>query len=227
MPLKVVPQRDRKLNRLIKKGEVRTLRRTEILYEPEQAAHHVFLVKRGHLRLTQADPGGRGTSCVGLVGPWELAGEEALLPGARRRAWCRAGEPSRVVPLDGETVNRVLHTAARTLEAFLAAKEAELELCRRLAGLRRPRGAPRRLGALLIHLAERLGRREGEGVLLSVPLTHKLLAELASCHRSTVTTVLNDWIYRGHIRDEADGLRILAPEELLASRPSSVDPDSS
>jgi CRP-like cAMP-binding protein len=214
MPLKVVPRRDRKMNRLVKKARVRSLSRGEVLFGPGDPAETVFLVKEGHLQITIPRRGRHRARVVQVVGPWELGGEEGLLGGSHRRSRGLAGEGSSIVVLDGGRVNNVLRTAAKTLEAFLVAKEDELELARTLAGLRRHGGARRRLAGLLLHLAHRLGRREGEEVLLSLRLTHAVLADLSACHRSTVTTLLNDWLYRRILLDAEAGIRIREPEAL-------------
>jgi CRP-like cAMP-binding protein len=114
--------------------------------------------------------------------------------------------------LDGLAVARALRTASKTLDAFILAKAEEEALARTLSGSRTRGGAALRVGALLLHLAARLGRGEEKGLRIPVALTHQLLADLSGSHRSTVTTLLNDWIYDGLLRDEEKGLRILKPK---------------
>jgi CRP-like cAMP-binding protein len=212
MPLKVVPRRDRKLHRLIKKGETLELKRGESLYSPGDRGHELFLVKTGQIHLT-ADHETPGEKVSGIIGPWEMTGEEALLPGTVRRAGARAGEDSLIIPLEGSAVNRAFRTASKTYGAFIAAKEEELALARALSGPRRAGGAARQLGALLLHLSARLGRGdEKKGVKIPIRLPHRVLADLAGCHRSTVTTILNDWIYDGVLTQTEGRIRILDPE---------------
>ena len=214
MPLKVVPRRDRKLNRLIKKGENLHLRRGERLYCPGDRGSELFLVRTGQIHLTTED-GGKKERVAGIIGPWEMAGEEGLVPDTVRRTGARAGEDSLVIPLDGSDVNRAFRTSSKTYGAFLAAKEEELALARALRGPKRAGGTARHLGALLLHLSDRLGRADnGEGVKLSIRIPHRVLADLAGCHRSTVTTILNDWIYDGVLTQEDGLLRILDPRSL-------------
>jgi len=224
MPLKVVPIRDRKLHRLVKRAPVRSLRRREPLYEAGDPADTLVLVRRGHLRLTLDEEGG-GFRAVAVVGPWELTGEEGLVPGSRRRTGARAGETAQIQRLDGASVARALRTAERTLDSYLLAKGEEEKLARILGGPRRAGGAALRVGSVLLDLARRLGRLEEKGARIPISLTHQLLADLSGTHRSTVTTLLNDWIYEGLLRDDPDGLRILGPEALRA-RIGSVDPKS-
>jgi CRP-like cAMP-binding protein len=214
MPLKVIPQRDRKLNRLIKKGTNLHLKRGETLYRRGDRGRELFLVRTGQIHLT-TEGGGPEERVAGIVGPWEMAGEEGLLPETARRTGARAGEDSLVVPLDGSDVNRAFRTSSKTYGAFMAAKEEELALARALLGPKRAQGTARHLGALLLHLSARLGRGgDGEGVKIPIRLPHRVLADLAGCHRSTVTTILNDWIYDGILTQEDGRIRILDPESL-------------
>jgi len=231
MPLKVIPRRDRKLHRLVKKGETRVLKRGESLFSPGDPAFELFLVRTGSLLLTH-NHGGLDERVVALAGPWELAGEEGLNPGTGRRTGARAGERAQITLLDGGGVNRALRTASKTFGAFLLAKEEELALARASAGPRRAGGTSQHLASLLLHLSNRLGRtEEAGGIRIPIRLTHKVLAELSGCHRSTVTTLLNDWIYDGILQRVEGQIRILRPErlaELPASGLSevSVDPKS-
>jgi len=213
VPLKVVPTRDRKLHRLVKRGEPIFLRRGDVLFRVGDPAETVFLVRSGHLRLTVHEESGVERA-VGIVGPWELTGSEGLRPGVLRQFGATAGEGSEVTVLDGHGTRRALQTADKTFEAFLAAKEAEVALARALTGLRRPGGTQKRLGLLLRSLATRLGRTEDDVTRIPLRLTHQLLADLSASHRSTVTTILNDWHYRGVLGQDSGFLLVLKAGEL-------------
>jgi len=219
MPLKVIPRRDRKLNRYVKKGEARVLGRGETLFLPGDPGGTVFLIRSGHLRLT-AHHGSPEERAVGVVGPWELTGEEGLFPGVRRRTGARAGEKCFLTVLEGRGVNRALQTGSKTYGAFLLAKEEELSLARTHLEPRRDGGAARLLGAVLLDLSRRLGRGgKDKGSLIPLRLTHQVLADLSGCHRSTVTTLLNDWIYQDVLVQEDGLIRILWPAKRFFSRP--------
>jgi len=215
MPLKVVPRRDRKLHRLVKKGETRVLKRGEALFLPGEAGGELVLVRTGHLRLTDHH-GDAEERVVAVAGPWELTGEEGLFQGQVRKTGARAGEATQVTLLDGDGVNRALRTGSRTYVAYLLAKEEELALARSLGGPRRAGATSEHLGALVLHLAARLGRTDErkEGIRIPIRLTHQVLADLSGCHRSTVTTLLNDWIYEGVLQQTEGQFRILRPQAL-------------
>jgi CRP-like cAMP-binding protein len=214
MPLKVQPRRDRKLNRTVKRGESQVLKRGEVLWKVGDQAERLVLVRSGHIQLV-ARLGTVEERVMAVAGPWEMTGEEGLFPGVKRRTGARAGEPTQITLLDGPSVNRALRTASRTYDAFLLAKEEELALARRMAEPRRAGSTAENLAAMILHLSDRLGKtEEGGGKLIPIRLTHKALADLVCCHRSTVTTTLNDWIYRGVMSQEKGLIRILRPREL-------------
>jgi len=214
MPLKVVPRRDRKLHRLVKKGETRSLKRGEALFQAGEAGDLLFLVRTGHLRLTDQH-GRENERVVAVAGPWELTGEEGLFPGVVRKTGARAGEATQITLLDGAGVVRALRTGSKTYGAYLLAKEEELALARSLGGPRRAGATSAHVGALLLHLSARLGRTEEKrGTRIPIRLTHQVLADLSGCNRSTVTTLLNDWIYDGVLQQREGQLLILRPQVL-------------
>ena len=213
MPFKMVPGRDRKLNRLVKRGMIRELGRGQALYAAGEPAGDVYVVTTGLLLLTTRHEDGSERT-VDLAGPMELAGEEGLMPGASRRTGAQAGTASQVIVLEGEAVSQVLRTASRTFYVFLQGKDESLALAR-IPGIPRAAGGARsRLAAVLLHLSGRFGRKEGRGVRIPVRVTHQVLADLSGSHRSTVTTILNDWIYEGVLAGRSGDLWILRPQAL-------------
>ncbi len=214
VPVEFVRSRDRRLNRLVKRSPERTLRRGEVLYDRGDRATDVFLVRSGHVCLTIPCGAGRGRRISEVAGPMEIFGLEALLPDASRRTGAEAGSDTVLVSLPGGEVFRTLQASRSTLAAVLRAQEEEMERVRRLAEGRRGLRAADRLGAVLLDLARRFGEGEGRHRPVGLRLTHRELADLAGIHRSTVTTLLNDWIYQGVLKEGADGLVIRKPRVL-------------
>jgi CRP-like cAMP-binding protein len=196
MPLRLEPVRDRKLHRLAKTAAARATRKGEVIFHRGDPGGQVFLVKEGHvcLRLGGA---GEDERTVAVAGPSELFGEEGMIPGAARPYTAVAGERGSVVPMEGAAVRAVLRSSQHTLTAYLEVKERELHLLRGAAGGSPGPSAKERLAAVILDLVERLGEPEEGGLRLPHWFTHRELADLAGAHRSTVTTCLNDWIWRG------------------------------
>jgi len=70
----------------------------------------------------------------------------------------------------------------------------------------------RRLCALFWHLAERWGRVTGDGVVVPLTLSHRLLGELIGARRPTVTTALAALEREGTVRRRADATWLLTGE---------------
>jgi CRP/FNR family transcriptional regulator, cyclic AMP receptor protein len=109
----------------------------------------------------------------------------------------------------------------------------------------------RRLKALFWHLAERWGRVSGDGVVVPLALTHRILGQLVGARRPTVSTALSElaerqelvrrpdgsWLLRGDPPDaqtlarrptaaELRGEDVLRPSRRFAREEEDVDPDS-
>ena len=216
MPLRIEPVRDRKLHRLVKSAIRRAVRNGEAIFRLGDPGGQVFVVRRGHVRLQLAGTDGVDRT-VAVAGPSELFGEEGMIHGALRPFNALAGAPGSVLPLEGATVRGVFSCAPRSTPSrpTLEAKEWELRLLRSAAGDSLGPSARQRLAAVLLDLFERLGEPEGERVRLPHWFTHRELADLAGAHRSTVTTCLNDWIWRGVVATR--GRMLLAARSGLAT----------
>jgi CRP/FNR family transcriptional regulator, cyclic AMP receptor protein len=82
----------------------------------------------------------------------------------------------------------------------------------------------RRLRALFWHLAERWGRVSGQGVIVPLALTHRILGQLVGARRPTVSTALAELSERGELVRRPDGSWLLQGDppdaETLARRPA-------
>ena len=70
----------------------------------------------------------------------------------------------------------------------------------------------RRLHALFWHLAERWGRVSGDGVIVPLALTHRILGQLVGARRPTVSTALAELAERGELVRRDDGSWLLGGE---------------
>src|SRR4051794_20575682 len=81
----------------------------------------------------------------------------------------------------------------------------------------------RRLRALFWHLAERWGRVSGQGVIVPLALTHRILGQLVGARRPTVSTALAELAEREELVRRPDGSWLLRGDppdaQSLARRP--------
>ena len=208
MPLRIIPRRDRKVNRLVKRATEVRYRRSRVIYSRGEASEVVYLVRDGHIRLSLPGGGRRSGRTVAVVAPWELFGEEAL-GGTPRRYDAVAGEACTVLPLSGHAMLQALRGSPKTLSVFLASVEDDLADARASTNTTRAR-----IARVLLTLADRFDTEEGKRIRIDHWFTHQEIADLARAHRSTVTTALNDWIYEKVLREEPRAIIITRPGAL-------------
>lgn len=222
MPFHLVPQRDRKLNRLVQEGPVRAYARGEEIYGAGADADALYLVRRGHVALRLPPGAPDGGRIVAVAGPRELFGTEALEASATRLLGARAGEETEVVVLPGSRTLRAIRTTTHTLPLLVRAAGRDLARARWSGPGAAGPSTSARLADLLLELSRRMGRPSeaaGKGTrTIRIPhwFTHQELADLVGGHRSTVTTLLNDWIYEGVLEDDDHALVVLRPGALEA-----------
>jgi CRP/FNR family transcriptional regulator, cyclic AMP receptor protein len=195
--------------------------------EPEHFDPEAFAdVARGGLGLLVLDG-----LLIRRVGPHARRSAEVLGPGDVLRPWeqdpgdlsveWRILQPSRLAVLDRGFAQR----AAAHPEVIGALIGRAVSRARALAALlailHHPR-VERRLLLLLWLLAERWGRVTPKGVVLPLPLTHEVLAELVGARRPSVTSCLGALTQRGAIRRSRGGWVLLGdpPEHTDAADPA-------
>jgi CRP/FNR family transcriptional regulator, cyclic AMP receptor protein len=146
--------------------------------------------------------------------PWTRPRDE-LLPRAVR--WS-AFAPATVVLLDGRFTTSAQRWPAlsRTALARLAALGDRLAVHMAICQLPR---VEQRVVALLWHLAERFGRVAGDGVVIDVKLTHRLIGELVGAQRPTISLAITSLLEERLLRRRADGTLVLDLESRNALAP--------
>ena len=213
MPLQVIPRRDRKLNALIKAATPIGYRKGRVIYRQSEPSALVLLVRDGHVRLTLPKTGADCSRIVGIAGPTELLGLEAVTLDVPRRYTAIAGSACTVLPLNGAAVFKALRASPKTLAQFLRSNDNDLAEAR-LISLSSGFSSKARIADVLLDLAYRFGVDDGRRIRLDHWFTHQELADLAGAHRSTVTTAINDWIYDGMLKQFPGGLIINKPGTL-------------
>ena len=126
MPLQVIPGRDRELNALIKAATATTYRKGCVIYQQGAPSILVLLIQEGHVCLTLPKTGTERARVVGVIGPGELLGIEAITLAVPRRYTAIAGSACTVTPLNGAAVFEALRASPTTLSQFLRSNDHDL-----------------------------------------------------------------------------------------------------
>jgi len=73
----------------------------------------------------------------------------------------------------------------------------------------------RRLSRMIIRLANQVGKKTSEGVLLDLPLTRQDLAEMSGTTLFTVSRILSQWEAQGLVQAGREKLLIVFPYGLV------------
>jgi CRP/FNR family cyclic AMP-dependent transcriptional regulator len=195
---------------------------SEGLTEPDAAKYFGLVVLQGIL-LHQLTVAGRETVDVrgrgDLIQPWPTADEHDDLVSASR--W-QALQPASLAGLDRRFMQE--SSPWPELGIRLAARVARhtRRLSLRLAVAQIPQ-VPDRLQIMLWELADRFGYVDTRGVVLPLRLSHRLLAELVSSRRETVSRGLSELRSRGLVVPDPRGFRLCGtPPPLEREAPSVI-----
>jgi CRP/FNR family cyclic AMP-dependent transcriptional regulator len=140
-----------------------------------------------------------------VLRPWQAEGPQRLVPFGVR--WTML-TPARLALLDRRfAVALARHPEVNAmLIDRLAHRAQRLSVMQAISQLN---GVDRRLLALFWHLAERWGRVTPEGVAVSAPVPHRVVAQLVGARRPTVSTALSRGGARGELVRRPDGSWLL------------------
>lgn len=152
-----------------------------------------------------------------VLRPWQDDGVGALLPIDVR--WSVLS-PTTLAVLDRRVGSELGRWPEITMSLLDRLSERSLRLATTQAISQLTR-VDRRLSALFWHLAERWGRVGGEGVVVPLALTHRVLGQLIGARRPTVSTALSELAERGELTRRPDGSWLLRgdPPNLSGSGP--------
>jgi CRP-like cAMP-binding protein len=158
-----------------------------------------------------------------LVRPWQGASAAGLLP--VQAIWSVLSTVTLAV-LDRRFAAEAARYPEITAALFDRLGERSLRLATTQAISQLTR-VDRRLKALFWHLAERWGRVSGDGVVVPLALTHRILGQLVGARRPTVSTALSELAEREELVRRADGSWLLRGDppdaQTLARRPTAAE----
>lgn len=140
-----------------------------------------------------------------LILPWQTGGELGSVPA--HVEW-RAAVSTRVAVLDDDAQRAMGRFPAllRNIVARAAARADTLALNLTLGQLTR---VDARLLVLFWHLADRFGRVEPDSIVIPLPLSQQMLAELVFARRQTVSSALRHLLTRNALRRDRGGRWVL------------------
>ena len=186
--------------------------------EPPQEPATGLLITDGLLTRDLTFAGRTTTELLGagdLIRPWDQ--DHGFEPAPVESSWY-VHEPTRIAVLDARFAVATRRFPSLGAQIALKTVRRTRALAFQLAIAQLPR-VEDRLVVLLWQLAERWGRVSPDGVKLTLPLTHRVLATLVGARRPSVTTALTGLSRAGLVERDADGWLLHGdPDEILRER---------
>ena len=177
---------------------MKNYRKKEVIYLPGQPGEHIYLLKKGVVKISRITSEGRELT-MALLKPGEIFGElEAL------------GETKADTQAEAHSDAMICILTRNDLMGLMKAKpELGIRLSK-IIGFRRQvienrmenlifRNISQRLSSLFIELSEQFGMPGDAGVKITIPLTHEDIANLIGAARATVSETLNEFKNNGLI----------------------------
>jgi CRP/FNR family transcriptional regulator, cyclic AMP receptor protein len=190
--------------------EIATLRRGTEVFAQDDDVEYVYVVVAGYVRLGFLLSDGREMS-VGLVGPGEFIGEEALAEAERRPFSATVVERCTIFRARAENLSALFRAdalLAMNLARHMSARYAEMSAA--LEDIAQGKVRDRLLRALR-RIATQCGVRTGGGQRIRVKLTHHEIATFVGSTRETVTVELAALMRAGAISRGPGCFTVLSP----------------
>jgi CRP-like cAMP-binding protein len=181
------------------------IERGHTLYRAGELAESIYVVERGWLKCERHTREGK-TSLLDYHVPGEVLGEECLVA-SERADTAMAKAPAVVWSIRGKELLALVSRSDMT-NLLIAHMSERLGSQRELIVQFTTASSEQRLAMRLLMLARRIGREEGNAVVIPYRLTHEDLAKMVGTTRSRVGFFLKGFKDAGLIRQDGKGLLI-------------------
>lgn len=188
-----------------------------VLFE-QDTSNYMYIVFSGKVRVVQLSSEGK-ERILAIHRQGDYFGELALFDGKTAPATVIAMEDSRIGLLSKSDFEKFVLKNEKVLFQFLAMLSSRLRESWSMLKMMSFAGAEERVRAVLKNMGKLYGTKEQQGVLVSLKLTHKDIANYASVSRETVTRLMRSFVKGGEI-EILDRKRILLKPPFLKKQHS-------
>jgi CRP-like cAMP-binding protein len=199
------------INRLASKQR---LEKDTYIFQQGEEADFLHIVTQGRVRLLQITPDGQQV-VLRVAGPWQSFSVLAVLEGARYPVTAQAVEESRLLYWSGDTLRALIDRYPRIAlngMAVLARQVQDFQDRYREMVTER---VERRVARALLRLAQQLGRKTPEGVLIDLALSRQDLAEMTGTTLYTVSRIFSQWEGQGLVEAGRERIVVKFPHGLV------------
>jgi len=212
-----LPERD--LAALANLARVNHFEREALVFSQGAPCDRVWLLRAGEIKIVHQDLDGREV-ILEVISPGEVLGGAVLFM-QTHPATAKAMTAAETVSFSSEAYARLLHEhpdLARKLIRMLGGRLHSLMGLQILAGER----VERRMAHILLKLADRVGRADPDGVLITIPLSRQDLADMAGTTLETAIRTISRFRAQGWLETRRGGFVLITA---LAALRQQAEPD--
>jgi CRP/FNR family transcriptional regulator, nitrogen oxide reductase regulator len=185
------------------------------IYFAGDPASRLYVVAAGKVKMLRHTLSGQDV-LLEILTPGELFGTLAALGETHYPATAQALTTCCVLAIDAGDFQRILQrfpsVALRVLDVTAARLQEAYETIRQLSA----DSAERRIAALLLKLAEKVGEQRPEGLLLQIPLSRQDIAAMTGATPETASRILSHFRKAGLVRSGRQWIALTDPAALAA-----------
>ena len=195
-------------------GRVRRVPAKTYLFHQEDQANHCYVLLSGEIRLLLLATDGKRV-IIDIIGPGMQLGFFVAISEKQYPVSAETIENIDLYVWDAAIMRHlILKTPQMTNNALSVLTDRVMCLQSKVQQLSTERVEQRIAHSLLI-LAQRMGTRQDNGILISMPLTHRDLAELSGTNIYSVSRVLHKW--------EEDDIIITGRKRIILCHPDRLE----
>jgi CRP-like cAMP-binding protein len=199
---------------IVRAAQLRSFKKSAIVYRQGQPATSVFVIARGRIKMCQVSAGGQA-NVMNFLGPGQMFGGPAMFGDALYSLTAMAFEASVLLSWSSETIFRLLDRyprLARNAMNTMAARISELQdRCQELSSER----VEQRVARALLRLAQQTGKKLDGGILLRIRLSRQDLAQMTGTTLFSVSRILSKWAKEGLVEAGRQRVLLRRPHSLV------------
>lgn len=188
-------------------------RRAEKIFEEREAGGCLYVVMGGRIKIFGTSTQGRFKTFAYLE-PADFFGEMSLIDEEVRSASASALEDSLLIMLKRDDFRKLILSRPTISLAILKTLTSRLRRANHEIEALSFNNVLGRIAQILLDLADRYGKKVGEGIQIAMPLSHKELAEMAGTAREVISRVISRFKRIGCISFTENRIIILDRDKL-------------
>ncbi len=186
----------------------------QFVFLEDDPATHAYLVIEGRIKLTQVSLDGQQVM-LGYLGAGREFGVIALLDNATYPVSAQTVGESHLLVWDRLTLNDLADEIPMIARNALRIMARQIQYFQKRIQELSTQRVERRVARTLLRLAQQVGRKVEQGVLIDLPLTRQDLAELSGTTLFTVSRIIKGWETQGLVISQRERITILFPHGLV------------